>query len=201
MIQSSTLRPRMSPAEIALLDKALDTAQLYLEFGSGGTTLKAARRPHLQCFSVEADKQWIERLMESVEIQAAVDEGRLDLFHADIGPVGVWSLPVDKTADLPWENYSISVWERLPSAPDLVLVDGRFRLACCIMAFLACPPGTKVLLHDFGSSDRNRANYALVTELAEITHTCDSLVMLRRRMDFDYLKAVSHLETARKDFW
>jgi hypothetical protein len=199
--QSSTMRPRMSPAEIALLDKALDSAQIYLEFGSGGTTLKAARKPHLRCYSVEADKQWIKRLMESVEIQAAVDEGRLDLFHADIGPVGMWSLPIDKTADLAWGNYSISVWGRLPSAPDLVLVDGRFRLACCIMAFLACPPETKVLLHDFGSGGRNRANYALAAELAEITHTCGSLVVLQRRMDFDYLKAVSVLETARKDFW
>jgi hypothetical protein len=201
MTPSSTMRPRMSPGEIALLESALDLAELYLEFGSGGTTLTAARKPHLRCFSVEADKQWVGRLMECVEIQAAVEEGRLDLFHVDIGPVGMWSLPIDKAADLAWGNYYISVWQHLPSAPDLVLVDGRFRLACCIMAFLACPPETKVLLHDFGSRGRKRANYRLAAELAEVTHTCDSLVVLQRRQNFDYLKAVSLLETARKDFW
>lgn len=200
-VQAPIIRPHMSAGEIALFDQALERAGVYLEFGSGGTTLAAAMRPGLRCFSVEADKKWIARLMQRAEIRAAAAEKRLQLIHADIGEIGQWSLPVDPSADLAWENYCLGVWTLLPSAPDLVLVDGRFRLACCILSLLACPPGTRILLHDFGLKKRNRRNYGLVTQLAEITQSCDSLVMLQHKTDFDPLKAVALLDKARQDHW
>jgi hypothetical protein len=42
-----------------------------------------------------------------------------------------------------------SPWRRGAVKPDLVLIDGRFRLACFLHPLLAAAPGTPILFDDY----------------------------------------------------
>jgi hypothetical protein len=116
-----------------LLMEEYAKAKCILEYGSGGSTFIAARNPEVKVLSVESDWAW-----SGVMRQALMREGLSQnaIIHwCDIGPTKGWGRP--KT-DVGWEkyhHYPLGVWD-LPNFqhPDLVLIDGRFRIGC----FLAC---------------------------------------------------------------
>jgi hypothetical protein len=167
------IRPRMSRAEVALLRAfAAGKAQL-VEYGSGGSTLLALRLAR-RVISVEADGGWIERLSTHPSIAEALATGTLRFLQVDIGPVGAWSKPLDPSTSARWPAYAAAPWRLLqaegrlpqhprgiwrhlgrapPAAPGgwVVLVDGRFRVACALQAALWIGPGDVVLVHDFWS--------------------------------------------------
>jgi hypothetical protein len=53
------------------------------------------------------------------------------VLHADIGPTRDWGHPVDEARFRHWPDYALKVWDAPGFRhPDVVLVDGRFRLGC-----------------------------------------------------------------------
>ena len=191
--------PIMAPGEVQLLRESLAASRRYLEFGCGGSTFLAVETPVEKCWSVDSDPQWIARMREWEVIRKAEASGQLHLHHADIGKVQALGVPVDRTAQNNWSRYFLDVWGKLDAPPDLVLVDGRFRLACCLATLLACPADTVLLIHDFGDFSSFRKNYRLVTEFADVTATAKSLARLRKKPDFLPMKALAMLDFARTD--
>lgn len=140
----------MSGAEAGCLERYLAVATRYLEFGTGGSTGLAAAAPLASIVSVESDVAWIDRVRAQPDIAAREQRGEL-IFHAvDIGPTGRFGHPVDRQAVNRWSAYYLGVWDR-PAArtADLVLVDGRFRIACVLAAIVHTAPGTLLMVHDF----------------------------------------------------
>lgn len=141
-------------AEAAWITQAYDAADVILEYGSGGSTVMAAEMYGKTIFSVESDPNWAAELTGYL-VQAAVPS--LPLVHyADVGPVGRWGRPVDDTGWRNYHHYPLGVWD-LPEfvAPDVVLIDGRFRAACLMaVAFRTQKPVT-VYFDDY--VDRPRA--------------------------------------------
>lgn len=115
-------------AEAAAYGDALNGAGVVLEYGSGGSTLLAAEAG-AEVWSVESDAAWVEKMRDW--FAAHPTAGKVHLHHADIGPTGDWGHPSDESRIRHWPDYALKVWE-LPDFrhPDVVLVDGRFRLAC-----------------------------------------------------------------------
>jgi hypothetical protein len=165
------LRPFMSRAETALLRAFVEGKPQFVEYGCGGSTvlgISLARR----VISVDGDQTWIERLSAQPAIAEALGTGNLRLLHVDIGPVGEWSRPLDRSTAPRWPAYWGAPWRllqaegRLPPRPGalrgllglartpaggecVVLVDGRFRVACALEAARWIGPADIVLVHDF----------------------------------------------------
>jgi hypothetical protein len=173
----------MTKAEAACFVARLAGARRYLEFGCGGSTLLAVQSPAQTLHSVDSDGAWIEKCRRRPEIAAAAAAGRLHFRHVDLGRTGRFGYPIGRAAARRWPDYCLGVWENFPpdAPPDLVLVDGRFRLACATQALLRCPPGAKILFHDFTLRERYRG----ILDFAEAVETVDSLVVLEARAGLD----------------
>lgn len=187
MAEPAGLQPEMTDDEIAVLRECYSKATSLVEFGSGGSTLLAARSPSLaRIWSVESDPAWIAKLRVMPEVAMAEQGGRLRFLHADIGATGDHGAPRDESALARWPAYHEAVWsDPATAAADLVLVDGRFRVACALQALARCQPHTILLMHDFWA----RTPYHPVLAFTDWLGSCDSLAILRRKpaMDRDKL--------------
>ena len=131
----------------------------YLEFGVGGSTLMATRSGLQSVVAVDLDPHWVDAVTKHPEIDAAIRGGRADIRHADIGPVTQWGYPRDLGHIQCWPTYIATAWDAWSERnemPDLIFVDGRFRVACCLSVVLVAASGShptddlRVLLHDVG---------------------------------------------------
>jgi hypothetical protein len=149
------LKPTMSKAEFSVLSKYYCGARRIIEFGGGGSTYFAVTGTRASIRTVESNTAWIEKLRALPEIAEAEAAGRLELLHVDIGLTGSWGFPSDRKARDRWPAYSLAPW-RWWQRPDVVFVDGRFRLACLLAAVLNTWPGAIIIAHDFWNRDRYR---------------------------------------------
>lgn len=122
--------------------EALETTKRYGEYGVGESTVFAAADPERSVVAIDSDASWISR------VGKVVDEERVALVHVDIGPVGDWGRPLDYRNRSAFAEYPSSLWN-LGSDFDLVLIDGRFRVACLLRSLLEARPGTKLLFDDY----------------------------------------------------
>lgn len=144
---------------MALADAYAD-AGVILEYGSGGSTVLAAGMAGRTVFSVESDAAWL-REMRAYFI-ANPPAADLRLHHGDIGPTRDWGHPLDDRRMRRWPGYALSVWDREDFLhPDVVLVDGRFRVACLLTVAFRCTRPVTVLFDDY----RGRKVYHGVEEM------------------------------------
>ena len=126
-------RPRLTlpEAESACLLAAYNAASVILEYGSGGSTVMAAEMPGKTVFSVESDKDWANGM--AAYLAANPMASKAILHHVDIGATAEWGKPVDDSGWRRYHHYPLTVWDRDDfSHPDVVLIDGRFRVACLL---------------------------------------------------------------------
>jgi hypothetical protein len=183
---ASSLQPAMTNAEVGVLRECFSKAASLVEFGSGGSTVLAVGSPSLsRIWSVESDPTWICTLRQDAGIVAAERAGRLHLQAVEIGAVGEFGYPLDASRQAAWPRYYESVWED-PAAceVDLVLIDGRFRVACALEALARGRPHAVLLFHDFW----NRTPYHPVLAFTDWLGSCDSLAILRRKPSLDQAK-------------
>ncbi|MFT8244188.1 DUF4214 domain-containing protein [Roseomonas sp. BN140053] len=162
------LVPRMDPEELALFRRVLaEPWRCYLEYGTGGSTAEAARLGTGRMVSVESDPRWLGKVAADPAVAAALAAGRAELLPVELGPLGEWGTPADPGSRALWPRYAETGWAALERAglrPDLVLVDGRFRVACCLSVALAWDgeaPPPRVLVHDMGAV---RPHYAAILD-------------------------------------
>jgi hypothetical protein len=125
--------PHFDDPTRARFDHELQSARLFLEFGSGGSTL-AASSLGVRTVSVESDAFYAKAVRRALgEHSTAI------VLDASIGLTRQWGRPIMKfrtTARLQrWKSYVERPWpiiEQVGLFPDLVLVDGRFRRACAL---------------------------------------------------------------------
>lgn len=137
-------------------------AKVILEYGSGGSTVMASEMPGKTILSVESDKRWMRSLRAYLDQSSPLSE--VHLHHANIGKTGKWGRPVDATGFRRYHRYALDIWDE-PGfrAPNLVLIDGRFREACFYAVMLRCTKKTTVLFDDY----TDRASYHRVEQFAQ----------------------------------
>lgn len=177
-----SIKPRMSLGEITAYAAHLQRASVVLEFGMGGSTCLAAAQHVEHLYSVEADQGWIDRCLAMPEVTPLVRAGRLVTHRPDIGPIAAYSMPMDPASANRWPNYSTSVWDQLAHTPDLVLIDGRFRVSCFLQAIMRLPASTTYVIHDFWS----REHYRPMLQFASLVDRVDDLAILRAHHDIDW---------------
>jgi hypothetical protein len=130
--------PFMEPGTAKVFKELVRDSTLYLEYGSGGSTVLAARLGK-SFISVDTDGFWLRSVRKKI---GRLSEGQR-LVHAEIGLTGPWGYPL-KPSILTrgrkrlWRSYASRPWVfvRNAEAPDLVLVDGRFRVASALTSFV-----------------------------------------------------------------
>lgn len=192
------LTPTLSEGELALLLDHASRARIIFEYGSGHSTGNFARLDARRIVSIDSDPSWIERLRLDPSVAEAEGAGRLSLLHADIGPVKNWGKPRERNVPRAgWAGYALMPWQREPGLmPDLVFVDGRFRVASVLASFLFGGDGMTVLVHDF----HNRPHYHAVLDFAEVIAETQTLVALRRAAGADPGLMMARLREAFSDW-
>ncbi len=138
----------MPPGEARALRSAYEGAETILEYGSGGSTVLAGTLPGKHVFSVESDAGWFAQMQGW--FAANPPQAVLALHHADVGPTKEWGHPADKGSLKRWPGYPVSVWDRADFRhPDVVLIDGRFRVACLLTTIFRITRPVVALFDDY----------------------------------------------------
>ena len=146
-------------AAAALRDACAD-AQVVLEYGSGGSTFLALDAGVDFVASVESDAQWAAEIGAALSGRFAAD--RFLVHHADIGPTRAWGQPADRSGFRRYHLYATEIWDHPRFRhPDVVLIDGRFRVACFLTAMIRCTRPVTVLFDDY----IDRESYHWIEEL------------------------------------
>jgi hypothetical protein len=195
------LTPR---AQRLLTDTISRFGHRYMEFGMGGATILAAQAGR-DIVAVDSNAAWVKRVGEHSDVADSIKAGRVSLLHADIGRVSEWGFPADQGRAGAWPDYirlPWTEWTRRRERPDLIFVDGRFRLACCLSAIVALGGSLspddmpRVLLQDF---DVMRPYYRPVLDFFEPETTEGSLYLLRCRRGYSQSGAFVEMLRAMSD--
>lgn len=146
---SVATRPSMPEEVIAHFRSRLEAATTYLEYGSGGSTRMAVRLNVPRIYSVESSAAFGKEVRRRVSWDRK--ETVFKMIVPPFGETGAWGYPRPESYKS-WGAYVNRVWdvaEAEGASPDLVLIDGRFRVACFLMTWLRAKPGTIVLFDDF----------------------------------------------------
>lgn len=146
----------------------------YVEWGSGESTLFIDRQGVDAFRSVETDPNWTQQVL------VAISNPRGEVIQVDLGPVERWGRPVSYSKADNFGEYFEAPF-RGKFNPDLVLVDGRFRVACFLTALLRCAPGTTIVFDDYVS----RPYYHIVETLIQPTSVGNRQAIFECPSDLD----------------
>jgi len=164
--------PHMDPEGMRLFEDSLRRSRHYLEFGAGGSTVMAAGMGK-KGVSVEGDR----RYCRDVRAKLHGMPETMKLIYVDIGSTGAWGYP----RNLKPTRKSVEAWARYVSTPfenlqeefyDLVLVDGRFRVACALRTI--CEAGkrnaeVRLLVDDYHDEEDCRPHYKVIEAFVPLT--------------------------------
>lgn len=173
----------MTKNEQALFDRAVNKSQNYLEFGLGGSTIRAIQNSKATIFSVESCVDWIAH-MRRYMILRYFENKRLFIFPVDIGPTREWGYPASDSDKHLFGSYSSNVFESIDAANlDLALVDGRFRVACTLKLVLECSENSnfQILIHDFFTRD----HYHTALKYLDVIDRADTLGLFSIKKNID----------------
>jgi hypothetical protein len=124
------------------------SAEHILEYGSGGSTVIAGQNTKGSVLSVESDLAWAN--MMKAWFVANPPTCKVRVHHVDIGPTKEWGWPESTAGFRNWPGYANSVWDvKRFRQPDMVLIDGRFRLACFLTVLFRTKTKVTVLWDDY----------------------------------------------------
>ncbi len=155
-------KPAFDPEFEKLFTTEIAKANFYLEFGSGASTILAARAG-VQTISVESDLKFAEAMRTVLGSLAPVE-----IIVCDIGLTEEWGYPVFTRSTAKrleyWIKYTKDPFSKIAKAtsfPDMVLIDGRFRVACALATALNAKKAeavTTIYIDDY----RDREHYHVV---------------------------------------
>ena len=150
--------------------KNLKKCKFYLEYGSGNSTI-LAHELDKKFQSIETDKSFY-KFMKTKKIQ--------NIVYSDLGPTKYFSFPIlplmfiKKKIEF-YGNYLDHFYKQKKTIPDLILIDGRFRVFTCInvLNFLSknkIKKRIKIIIDDY----KFRKNYKVLNKIHLVKKLADS---------------------------
>jgi hypothetical protein len=178
------MEPHLSTNDKPMFYKYLDTIKVYFEYGSGGSTYQATIRPNIsKIYSVESDIVWQNKVKQVTQLQESTKDIRY-IFNEMDTPQNKWGFPGTNATDIQKINYSNHIRNLNKNQQleiDLVLIDGRFRVACCLKCFDVIRKDCLIAFDDF----LNRKHYHIVLDYFDIVDkTSDNrMVVLKKKIN------------------
>ena len=182
-----SLEMLMLPAEKELFRATLSACSEYFEYGLGGSTVEAAKTVSTVA-GVDSSLDWCNKVTQEAPSVRA--------HHVDIGPIKHAGYPDDRSTRDKWPDYPRSIFD-VANKPDVILIDGRFRVACAAQVFLFCKHKKitpTVLLHD-----AYRGHYVSISRLFRLHSTTPSQSNKKGMYRFDVDLSIS--ETVANDIF
>lgn len=196
--------PHFDEASTPFFIDRLKASRSYLEFGSGGSTFLAASLGK-DFVTVESDRYFLGSVERKIRSSGhSLDFSRQRLIHVDIGLTEAWGVPVLQKPTPArvdrWRRYFTSPWEEMPAnfAPDLVLVDGRFRVACTLEATrrLADRSDWTILFDDYAG----RPHYQIVEEFLDVRQMMGRMAVFGPRSGIEQERLLHTIATFGSDW-
>ena len=157
----------MSKVQREVFERYLYGAKGYFEWGSGGSTLAAEKAVNLQnVASVESDFRWSESISNHCP--------RTNVIWVDIGPTKDFGWPKEDSLKISYPRYS-DVWNMAEQSYDLVMIDGRFRVACCLAVLLNSKDVKTILFDDF----KHRIQYHCILPHVDVVEIVDTMLICK----------------------
>ncbi len=147
-----------------LFKELIKHSQTYFEYGCGKSTEFVFKYSNAYIFSVDTSKDWVRKIKSLVGIKGSE---RLNLTWVDVGEVANWGTPTSFKMKHNFIKYAESLWLNIEK-PDLVLIDGRFRVLCFLTSVKFAQAGCRILFDDY----INRPFYHVVEDFCPKIDTC-----------------------------
>ena len=142
-----------------LFHKYLYKSKYYFEYGSGGSTYQASLCPNIKkIISIDSDYD------THIKIKSMIKQNKdkITFQYCDMKTLpNTWGNPGKDSTPNDWINYSnqiINLNKNISSNIDLIVIDGRFRVACCLKCHSVINDDCIVIFDDF----LNRSYYHIV---------------------------------------
>jgi hypothetical protein len=135
---------------------------VYGEYGCGASTIWVSNTIGCEVFSVDSSKNWINFVHSKCK-----QNSKLISHLADVGPIGSMGRPLGYSRLENFNDYTDWIWMN-DKKPNLVLVDGRFRVCCFLTSLIFAEKGTKIFFDDY----TNRPHYHFVEKFIKPSETC-----------------------------
>lgn len=176
------MKPYMKNDEIKLFNKYLSKSTNYFEFGSGGSTLYAIQNNVNNIITVETDPKWIDILKKNKYISKKINDKKLEILYIDINCTwwhhvswGKRKKPYTKNTEN-WIKYSKLIMKS-SFTPDLILIDGRFRVASALESVKVMNDETYLLFHDYTM----RTQYHVIEEFFNKIECVNTLQVFKKK--------------------
>jgi hypothetical protein len=179
------MEPWFEKKDKQMFYKYLDKCKNYFEYGSGGSTYQASIRNNIQkIYSVESDKEWYKIVKDKIKSNNFI------YFYNEMETLpNNWGEPGPNSTQIQHKNYSNYIKilnEEEQKSIDLILIDGRFRVACCLKCFDIINYDCLIAFDDF----LNRPDYHIVLNYFDIVNkTSDNkMVILKKKKNIDTIQ-------------
>lgn len=158
--------------------KYLDKTHYYFEYGSGGSTYQASIRNNIQqIYSVESDKEWHNKLKK------IITSNKITYIYNEMNTKpNDWGNPgknATKEQMINYSNHILNIDENERKKINLVFIDGRFRVACCLKCYNVINDDCLIAFDDF----LNRKQYHIVLDYYNIIEkTNDNRMVILKKM-------------------
>jgi hypothetical protein len=178
-------------------------SKVYLEYGSGGSTVQAVRFVD-NLTSVESDARYLDAVKAKIGAGPRMPP-KASLNAVDIGVTGFWGIPSFRsktpTRLAKWRAYPETGWQILDAQglkADTILVDGRFRVACALLSFLKLGAGSPaiVMVDDYVG----REHYETVARHGQLHGLHGRMAVFSPRADLDVEACRAAYEAACQDW-
>ena len=133
-------KPEMTDKDLKAFSYFMKKENIYFEFGSGGSTNLAFYYKLKKIYSVESDINWHNKLK--------INNINITYLTVDLKAIpNKFGTPGSGTNVEDWKKY-IQAYKSEYNA-DIILIDGRFRVACGLDIFSKIKYDTLVLIHDY----------------------------------------------------
>ena len=177
-LMSSESEPYFSKNDKDMFYRYLSKATNYFEYGSGGSTYQASKTSNLmKIYSVESDLEW------HMKLKNKINNANVNLIYVEMDTKpNTYGYPGPNSTLEDWIKYSSQISYLDPkdlNAVDFILIDGRFRVACCLNCFDIINPDCLIAFDDF----LDRSKYHVLLEFYNIIdNTVDNrMVILKKK--------------------
>ena len=140
-----------------LFKQYLINCNIYFEYGVGASTHWVLENTKSKIISVDTDKNWI----NSIDISNK--DSRIKLNWINLGDLENWGRPKSYEYRDQFIDYISNVWNFKEKA-DVILIDGRFRVACFIYSLINAKVNSIIIFDDYF----NRPYYHIIEDIVPV---------------------------------